>query len=222
MTDLSLYSMAIWFNNAASWECDECARLWCHVILSNILIYNLAIHHGLETKSYGMFDLLGFLTLLLLRAKPGTIDLCREKNGADGSLFPIFRARCFSIYTAIRVADDYGDRREEAAETIRNRLYTDNYLDSADTDERRFLPHEMAVKHPLVQGSISAELLSRAGSVWRRNESSGSLLESSNRQISLCHHKTGYDILSEKEQLLILIGVLDSLELAGDFVWNAS
>lgn len=69
-----------------------------------------------------------------------------------------------SQYTE-RVADDYGDRREEAAEAIRNRLYTDNYLDSADTEERRFLPHEMAVKHPLVQGSISAELLGRAGSV---------------------------------------------------------
>ena len=41
-----------------------------------------------------------------------------------------------AVYTTRKVAEDYGKGREGAADAIRNRLYIDDYLDSADTVEQ--------------------------------------------------------------------------------------
>ena len=64
------------------------------------------------------------------------------------------------VYTTRKVAEDYEEGKEEAAEAIRTRLYMEDYLDSADTVEkvvkkakevdsilkkRRFAPNEMAI-----------------------------------------------------------------------------
>ena len=41
-----------------------------------------------------------------------------------------------AVYATRKVAEDYSKGREGAADAIRNRLYMDDYLDSADTVEK--------------------------------------------------------------------------------------
>ena len=51
----------------------------------------------------------------------------------------IFRDCCspfVAVYTSRKVAEDYEEGKEEAAEAIHTRLYMDDYLDSVDTVEK--------------------------------------------------------------------------------------
>ena len=61
--------------------------------------------------------------------------LWRDRESGQTIIYQMDRLTFVAVHTTRKVAEDYGEGREEAAEAIRTRPYMDDYLDSADTVE---------------------------------------------------------------------------------------